>query len=92
MIDIIFPEVEDYLKKITEFDISAVQLSSGKFVCRKKELQLPKLIIGNRYVSTSMQYHTILKQDCFYVVIPKGNAGITINGHEMELNQPVVLL
>ena len=90
MIDIIFPEVEGYLKEITEFDINAVQLSSGKFACHKKELQLPKLIIGNRYVNTSMQYHFVLKEDCFYIVIPRGNEGISINGYNMGLNQPVV--
>jgi len=88
--DTTFSSIDDYLKKITEFDIHAMQLSSGKFFCRKTELQLPKLVISSRYVSTSMQYHTTLKQDCFYIVIPRGNMNIAVNGYKTKLNQPLV--
>jgi AraC-like DNA-binding protein len=90
MIDIIYSSIEDYLKKATELGMYATQLSSGKFLCCQKELKLPKLIIGNRYVSTSLLYQFTLKQDCFYIAIPKGNAGMLVNGQQIELNQLLV--
>jgi hypothetical protein len=90
--NIVFSEVDDYLNAISAFDISGTQLSSGKFVCHKKELQLPKLVVGNRYISTSMQYHTVLKQDCFYIIIPQGDNGIRIDGQERKFNIPIVFI
>ena len=90
MIKIIYSCIEDYLKKIAELDIYATQLSPGKFLCSQKELKLPKLIIGNRFVSTSLLYQATLKQDCFYILIQKGNVGMLVNGQEIELDQPLV--
>ena len=87
MNDIIFPSIEDYLKGLIDFDIYATQLSSGKFLCKQRELQLPKLILGDRFVSTALQYHTILQQDCFYIVIPRQDVGMSVNGQKVQLNQ-----
>lgn len=90
MIDIIYSSIEDYLNKINELGVFATQLSSGKFLCCQKELKLPKLIIGSRYVSSSLLYHLTLKQDFFCIAIPKGNAGMLVNGHAVEPNQLLV--
>jgi len=90
MKDIIHLKIEDYLKNIAEYDIDATQLSPGKFLCCQKELQLPKLVIGYRFVSTSLLLHSTLKQDCFYIIIPKGNIGMSVNGQKIALNQPLI--
>jgi len=90
MVDTIYSSVEDYLKKIAEFDVVATQVSEGHFLCYQRELQLPKLIVGKRYVTTSLLYQCTLKQDCFYIVIPKVNSGTLVNGQKIELGQPLV--
>jgi AraC-like DNA-binding protein len=90
MKDIINTSVEDYLNKITEFNMHATQLSSGKFLSCKKELPLPKLTVGSSYISRAMQYHCILKQDCFYIIIPRGSIGMGLNGQAVAFNQSFV--
>jgi AraC family ethanolamine operon transcriptional activator len=90
MKDLIHFEIEDYLKNMAEFDMEVTQLSPGKFVCCQKELTLPKLIIGYRFVNTSLLHHSCLKQDCFYIIIPKGNSGMSVNGQKILLNQPLI--
>ena len=88
----VFSEVGDYLNAISAFDVSGTQLSSGKFSCHQKEVQLPKLTIGHHCINTSMQYHATLKLDCFYIIIPRGDNGIKINGHEIKYNIPIVFI
>jgi len=90
MIDVSFKSVEDYLNTITKFDIYATQLSPGNFLCFQREVQLPKLIVGNRYISSSLQYHSILKLEYLYVSIPKDKSGLLLNGKEVKQNQPIV--
>ena len=90
--NIIFSEIGEYLNAISAFDISGIQLSLGKFICHKKELQLPKLIIGNHSINTAMQYHAILKHDCFYIIIPQSDKGIKIDGQEIKYNIPIVFI
>ncbi len=41
-----FPSVEEHLNGLKGFDMHAIQLSSGKFLCQQRDLQLPKLILG----------------------------------------------
>ena len=72
-----FPSVEEHLNGLKLFDMHAMQLSSGKFLCQQRELQLPKLILGDRFISTAVQYHSVLQQDCFYILIPRHNDDIS---------------
>jgi len=90
MVDTIYSCVEDYLKNAKEFDIVATQVSAGHFLCYQRELQLPNLIVGKRYVTTSLLYQTTLQQECFYIVIPKINGGMLVNGQKIALSQPLV--
>ena len=90
MVDTIYSCVEDYLKKSKEFDKVGTQMSPGHFLCYQRELQLPKLIVGKRYVTTSLLYQSTLQQDCFYIVIPKINGGMLVNGQKIALSQPLV--
>ena len=90
MRDIIFPSIDDYLNGLIGFDIYATQISSGNFLCRQRRLQLPKLVLGDRFISTALQYQATLQQDCFYVVIPKNNVGMYMNGKKTHFNQPLL--
>ena len=85
-----FPSVEEHLNGLKLFDMHAMQLSSGKFLCQQRELQLPKLILGDRFISTAVQYHSVLQQDCFYILIPRHNDDISVNGRKVCLNQPLI--
>lgn len=88
---IIFPSVEAHLNGLKGFDMHAMQLSSGKFLCQQRDLQLPKLVLGDRSINTSVQYHSILQQDWFYILIPRHNDEVSVNGHKISLNQPLIL-
>ena len=88
---IIFPSVEDHLNGLKGFDMHAMQLSSGKFLCQQRDLQLPKLVLGDRFINTSVQYHSVLQQDWFYILIPRHNDEVSVNGHKISLNQPLIL-
>jgi AraC family ethanolamine operon transcriptional activator len=90
MMDIIDSNIEDYLKKLSKFDLYATQFSSGKFFSCQRDLQLPKLIIGSWYVRTSILYQGVLKEDYFYIVIPRRDVSVLINGQKTEFNQPLV--
>ncbi len=90
MRDIIFPSIDDYLNGLIGFDIYATQISSGNFLCRQRRLQLPKLVLGDRFISTALQYQATLQQDCFYIVIPKNNVGMYMNGKKTHFNQPLL--
>ena len=87
MSNITFLNIDDYLKGLTDFDIHATQISSGRFLCRQQQLQLPKLILGENFISTGLQYQATLQQDYFYIVIPKNNVGTHMNGHKTSVNQ-----
>jgi AraC family ethanolamine operon transcriptional activator len=87
---IIFPSVEEHLNGLKGFDMHAMQLSSGKFLCQQRDLQLPKIIIGDRFISTAVQYHSVLQQDWFYILIPKHNDGVYANGQEICSNQSLI--
>ncbi len=87
---ITFPSVEDHFNGLKGFDIHAVQLSPGRFLCQQRDLQLPKLILGDRFISTSIQYQSILQQDCFYILIPRHNDEMSVNGRKIPLNQPLI--
>jgi methylphosphotriester-DNA--protein-cysteine methyltransferase len=84
---ITYPCVEDHLNGLKGFDMYAMQLSSGKFLCQQRDLQLSKIVIGDRYISTSIQYHSILQQDCVYILIPNPQNDILVNGKINHLNQ-----
>lgn len=84
-----YPCVEDHLNGLKGFDMHAMQLSSGRFYCQQRDLQLSKIVIGDRFISTSVQYHSILKQDCIYILIPMRNNDILVNGKKIHLNQPL---
>lgn len=90
MIDIIFPSIDDYLKEIRSFDIEATQISEGNFLCRQRRFDLPKLVLGDRFISTALQYQATLQQDCFYIVIPKNNVGMYMNGKKTNFNLPLL--
>jgi AraC-like DNA-binding protein len=57
------------------------------FIVVKKKLQLSKLVIGERFISTALQYQLTLQQDYFYIVIPKNNVEVYLNGHKTSANQ-----
>ena len=86
-----FPSVEEHLNGLKGFDMHAMQLSSGKFICQQRDLQLPNLIIGDRFINTSVQYHSILQEDWFYFLIPRHNDKVSINGHKINEDQPIIL-
>lgn len=88
---ITFPSVEEHLNGLKGFDMHAMQLSSGKFLCQQRDLQLPKLILGDRFINTAVQYHSILQQDWFYFLIPRHNDEVSVNGHSINFNQPLIL-
>jgi len=90
MIDTTFNSVEDYLNTISKFDIYATQLSARSFLCVQKEVQLPKLTVGNRFISSSLQYHSILKRDYLYISIPSEQTDVFVNGKKMHNNQSIV--
>lgn len=88
---ITFPSVEEHLNGLKGFDMHAMQLSSGKFLCQQRDLQLPKLILGDRFINTAVQYHSVLQQDWFYILIPRHNDEVSVNGHKISINQPLIL-
>lgn len=90
MSDIIFPSIDDYLKEFTGFDVVATQISSGNFLCRQRRFNLPKFVLGDRFISTALQYQATLQQDCFYIVIPKNNVGMYMNGKTTNFNLPLL--
>lgn len=90
MSDIIFPSIDDYLKEFTGFDVDATQISSGNFLCRQRRFYLPKFILGDRFISTALQYQATLLKDCFYIVIPKNNVGMYMNGKKTNFNLPLL--
>lgn len=87
---ITYQSVEDHLNGLQEFNIHAIQLNPGKFLCEQRELQLPKLILGDRFVSTTLQYDSTLQQDCFYILIPRQCEGMHVNGRKILLNQSLI--
>ncbi|GHE84797.1 AraC family transcriptional regulator [Thalassotalea profundi] len=90
MLDLQYTCLGEYLSKLKKLDIYATQVTSGKFLCQYRELQLPKLIVGDRFISTGLRLHTMLKQDCFYIILPNNNHDVSINGHLIDANQPII--
>lgn len=90
MIDIIFPSIDDYLNEFTGFDVDATQISAGNFLCRQRRFYLPKFVLGDRFISTALQYQATLQKDYFYIVIPKNNVGMYMNGKETNFNLPLL--
>jgi len=89
---ITYQSVEDHLNGLKEFNIHATQLHPGNFVCHQRELQLPKLIIGDRFINTALLYDSILQQDFFYILIPREHKGISINGKKTPLHQSIIFI
>lgn len=85
-----YQSVEEHLNGLKEFDIHAIQLHPGKFLCHQRELKLPKLIIGERFISTALLYDSNLQQDYFYILIPRQYEGIYVNGKKASLNQSII--
>jgi AraC-like DNA-binding protein len=87
---ITFPSVELHLNGLQGFDMHAMQLSSGRFLCQQRDLRLPNVILGDRFINTAVQYQSVLKQDWFYILIPKDKVQMSVNGQKISMNQSVV--
>lgn len=87
-----YQSVEDHLNGLKEFAIHALQLHPGKFLCHQRELKLPKLVIGDRFVSTALLYDSNLQQDYFYILIPKQYKGVYVNGKKTPINQSIIFI
>lgn len=90
VLDIKYPCIERYFQDLSRLDISGMQITPGSFSCRHRELQLPKVIIGDRLFSAGVQLNTAIKPDCFYIILPQSNAEVLVNGQRILINQPIV--
>lgn len=91
VIDLNFFSIDDFLQGLTKLDIYATQLSPGRFACRHREIQLPKVVIGDRHFSHAFQFHTSMSQDYLYIVLPQaGECFMSVNGTNLPAHQPLV--
>lgn len=91
MTNLEFYSIDEYRKGLINMEVYATQLSSGLFSCAQRQFQLPKIVIGDQLINTSMQFHAEITQDCFYIVIPrKGVDGVSVNGQNLLIDQPLV--
>jgi hypothetical protein len=65
-------------------------LSDSKFASCQKRITLPKLMIGNHFVNTCLQYQITQNKDCFNVVISKDRIDMMVTVYVIELNDPIV--
>ncbi|MDO6486306.1 helix-turn-helix domain-containing protein [Colwellia sp. 6_MG-2023] len=91
MTDLEFYSIDEYRKVLINMDVYATQLSPGIFSCQQRQFELPKVIISDKFINTSVQFHARITEDCFYIVIPyKGATGLLVNGKGFLANQPLV--
>ncbi len=82
--------MSDYLNSISKFDIYATQVSSRQFLCHEKEIALPKLIVGRRFISSALHLHSLLTKNSLYLSIPENKTGVTLNGQKIAQHQPII--
>tara|TARA_R110002153_G_scaffold17835_2_gene62134 strand:+ start:5109 stop:6041 length:933 start_codon:yes stop_codon:yes gene_type:complete len=90
VLDVKYSSIEEYRQGLSKLDMSVIQVTPGHFSCQLRELNLPKITIGDRVFSTAMHWQTAVKQDCLYIVLPTCNSELSVNGQNTPINQPIV--
>jgi AraC-like DNA-binding protein len=90
VLDVKYSNIEEYRKGICRLDMRVLQITPGHFMCQHRELELPKVIIGDRFFNSAMLWQTAVKQDYFYIVLPTCNCELTVNGQKISIKQPIV--
>lgn len=90
MLDVKYSSIEEYRQGLSKLDMRVLQVTPGRFMCQLRELELPKVTIGDRFFSTAMHWQTAVKHDYLYIVLPTCNSGLSVNGQNTLINQPIV--
>ena len=91
MTDIEFYCIDKYSQELLNMDVYTTQISPGVFSCKLRKFELPKIIIGDQLINTSIQFHAKITGDCFHIILPCKNMDkVFVNGKSLLHRQILV--
>jgi AraC-like DNA-binding protein len=89
--DLEFYCIDKYSQELLNMDVYTTQISPGVFSCKLRKFELPKVIVGDQLINTSIQFHAKITGDCFHIILPcKNRDKVFVNGKSLLHGQILV--
>ena len=90
-IELNFNTIDDYSAAIKEFDLEAIQISSGKYINSHSFVELPMIQVGRRSMVCSTVHNGIMMDEALYFIIPDDELFTKFNGYNFGATELLII-